>query len=712
MDTFFKDIAKINSIEGATTKLYSLFEKSKIEASVEFVIKAHEGQFRKSGEPYCVHPILVAAIVANYGGDDSMVISALLHDVVEDTHHDIDFINDRYGKDIAHLVEGLTKIVELREEELIPSNSNEKIVKSALTFRKMLLASISDIRVLVIKLCDRVHNMLTLNALPSNKQIRIAEETLLVYAPIAHRLGISKIKNVLEDLSFSYIFPNEYSKITNHLNDNIQKIHLKLNNFISQVEKLMLNNGFIKVDIEIKSRIKHAYSVYLKMQRKGITIEEVLDLLAIRILVQKPIDCYRALGVMHLKFNPLLTRLKDYIAMPKENGYQTIHTTVFADASIFEIQIRTFDMHKSAEFGVAAHWKYKSGGLSPNLEWLQNMEYKNDNPEEFLELMKNDLYSEEISVASPKGKSYPLPRGATALDFAYAVHSEIGDRARYAHINKKKCSLLTTLSNSDIVNIETADEPILRCSWINAVKTSRAKNQIKINCNNRLKDLDKIIAFNILRTIFVKPIDEIKLLLLDEGVKFHKITREITYLKDIKNRLKKRFALTTKLFEKIKIHRLKLKEYKFENIIIFSNQNISEVSFEHCCHPKRGDNIIAFKSRNKAIVHHKLCNKAFDKIKKNRKMLYVQWQKSDVSKYKLLFSIENTKGSLVKFLQFLADNDINITTVEVGKRDENYVEYGELEMESSIKDIKTLKKKLEMKSRVISLHYLNDAYKS
>ncbi len=712
MDKFFLKLKDINSIKDAKEKLFSLAPKKEIDDALQFCIKAHNGQFRKSGEPYSIHPILVACIVAYFNGDKSMVIASLLHDVVEDTHHSIDTIKVEFGEDVANIVEGLTKIVEIREEELTSSTSDEKLIKSALTFRKILLASIKDIRVLVIKLCDRVHNMLTLEALTPIKQKRIAEETLVVYAPIAHRLGIAMLKNILEDLSFYYVFPDEYQKIDKYIQSNTQKMQLKLNSFISKIEELLLSNGFIKVEIKISSRVKHLYSTYLKMQRKGVTMEEVLDLLAVRILVNEPLECYKVLGLIHLNFNPLIARFKDYISVPKENGYQTIHTTVFHDSLIFEIQIRTHNMHDTAELGVAAHWKYKAGAIHPNLDWLHKMEYKNNDVEEFYELVKNDLYSEDITVHSPKGNSFTLPRGATALDFAYEVHSEIGDKARFAYINKVKSSLLSELKNSDIVNIITGDELITRCSWQNAVKTSKAKNHIKISCNNRLKEVDRFVGINILETIFKRDFKKIEETLLEKDLvnNIYKIPRDLYFLKDIKSRLKTIYKNENKLLNLLNATKLKLREYKFDNILIYSNQNISDISFDYCCHPKKGDLIVAFKNNNKAIIHHKLCNKAVEKIKSHEQMLYVEWKTQDTIYYKTIISLEHKKGALAKFLQFLADININILKISLGKESEEFATYCEIEFESDVKDIKSLKEKLETKVKVIQLFHLNDAY--
>ena len=318
MTELLKNIKSCKTIERAKELLYFRIEFDEdIEKALNFCITYHEGQYRKSGEEYAVHPILVANIVAYYGGDKEMIIASLLHDVVEDTECTIEDIKKEFSESVANLVEGLTKIVEIRDENLISSAPEDRLAKSALSFRKMLVASIKDVRVLVIKLCDRLHNMLTIDALKEEKRKRIAEETLMVYAPIAHRLGISTIKNVLEDISFSVVLPKEYEKIDSYLKKNTQQLQLKLNHFISKVHTLLINNGFIDGEFEIEKRIKHHYSIYLKMQRKGISIEEVLDLLAIRIIVNKPLDCYKALGTIHLTLVLLYQDLKIMWRFPK-----------------------------------------------------------------------------------------------------------------------------------------------------------------------------------------------------------------------------------------------------------------------------------------------------------------------------------------------------------------------------------------------------------
>lgn len=711
---FLKQVAEITSPKAALELLYSMIEETpNIQNAVAFATQAHEDQRRRSGEPYIVHPLLVACIVAHFGGDEVMVSAALLHDVVEDTEWTLADITRDYGEDIASLVDGLTKIVAIRAEELPASHSNEKLVVAALSFRKMLITSVKDVRVLVVKLCDRLHNMLTLGALPPNKQRRISEETLVVYAPIAHRLGISSLKNELEDRSFYYIFPQEYRKIDDYFLSHKQTIQLKLNAFIQKVRKSLVQEGVPEGDFSIASRIKRHYSIYLKMQRKGISIDEVLDLLAIRVIVKTPLDCYKILGILHLKFKPIMSRFKDYIALPKENGYQTIHSTLFDDSAIFEVQIRTEDMHKSAEYGIAAHWKYKTGGNSgPSLDWLNKLQFQNNSIEEFYELVKNDLYREDIVVFSPDGDNYSLPIGAVVLDFAYAVHTEVGNRAKEAYVNNQKSSLLTTLKSGDIVKIITAKDTILRCSWIDAVKTSRAKSQIKMNCATRIKEIERKSAINIIATIFGKGAEEIEKFIQQNDLEdtIYRATTDVGFLKDVKNRIKNHYKRNAGFLEQIKFSILKLKELHFDNLIIETNHTINQAVFDYCCHPKFGDSIIAFKSGSKAFVHHKLCERAYLEIQKGVKMLYIDWLEDKLHTYKLIIALENQKGVLANFLTFLAKQDINVLGVELGSQKSTYATHCELRFESSIADIKELKSLFGNNYKIIEVQALKDAY--
>ncbi|PHO09018.1 bifunctional (p)ppGpp synthase/hydrolase [Malaciobacter canalis] len=712
MDPFIETIQGINTIDGAIEELKKhTIITPKLKDIINFTIKAHDNQFRKSGEPYAVHPLLVASITAYFSPDEAVVATSLLHDVVEDTEYDLTFVKENWGEDIAHMVDGLTKIVEIRESEFSSNLSihEAKTISSAMTFRKMLIASIDDVRVLLVKLCDRFHNMLTLDALPENKQKRIAEETLVVYVPIAHRLGISTLKNHLEDLAFYYIYPKEYNKIDKFIKDHQHAIQLTFNNFISNTKNILEKNGYDASKVKILSRIKHHYSIYLKMQRKGVSIDEVLDLLAIRVLVPEEIDCYKVLGHLHLAYKPLISRFKDYVSTPKENGYRTIHTTVFYNSKIYEIQIRSFEMHKIAEYGIAAHWKYKSGAQNgPNLNWLKSLEFSNENVEEFYADTKDDLYSEEIVVYSPHGDTFNLPRGSTAYDFAYAVHTDVGKYAFECFINKIKKPLLTELKSSDIVAIKTTDYPILRCSWVDMVKTNRAKKQIKVLCSHRQKELNELTGKNIIDTIFVRYTQEITNTHNFDSL--HKIANNLDFLRHVKKQIETRMIKEHGLVTRFKILASKLKKYKFDNILIYSNFSINSVSFDHCCHPKFGDDIVAFKDGNKAIIHHKMCDKAYKKIKSKQNMLFCKWTKDTLYPYKMVVSLANTKGELAKLLMYMSKYEGYILSVDYGREKHSYRQYCDIEFEINNSNVEEVRKIVEQKAKVIEFFSKKDAY--
>ncbi len=708
-------IEAIKSVDGAVDYLYSIIDKSEeLEDAISYSKEAHEGQFRKSGEPYVIHPILVAAIVASIAGDKAMVIAALLHDVVEDTKIEYDEVKARFGEDVALLVDGLTKIDSIRDAHLIPSSSNEKLVVSALSFRKMLLASIKDVRVLVIKLCDRLHNMLTLDALREQKQRRIAEETLVVYAPIAHRLGISFIKNMLEDISFAYLFKEENRKIDDYFKINFHAIEMRLAEFRESVQKILVLNGFCEDDFEILSRIKHKYSIYIKMQRKGIGIDEVLDLLAIRIIVKNDLDCYKVLGLIHLNFQPLSSRFKDYIAVPKDNGYETIHTSVFYNKAIFEVQIRTYDMHKTAELGIAAHWKYKSGGAETiKFDWLNNLSYQNDSVEESYDLMKNDLYSDDIVVFSPKGEPFTLPRGAVVLDYAYAVHSEIGNRAKSALINRVKTSLVSELYNGNIVKIELENEPITRCSWIDVVKTSKAKTNMKLLCSARLKDIDTKSSINIVATAMRLSSSRVEEWFDNfECERQYMIPKDIDLFREILHKYIVEIGSNSRFKSFLSRHKFKLKSYNIANFEIFSTQSVNDVVFDYCCHPKIGDEVVAFLEKSKAHIHHKMCQNAIKQIEQKKSMLFVRWDKVSVFSYHMIVSLQSGIGSLAHFLDYLAKLKLDINSVELGKHKSETTNYCEIGFETKEADINALRAKIERKIKIVHLARRDDAYKN
>ncbi|WP_372999139.1 bifunctional (p)ppGpp synthetase/guanosine-3',5'-bis(diphosphate) 3'-pyrophosphohydrolase [Sulfurimonas sp.] len=706
-------VKHIHDVDSAQEYLFSQITPSdKLREALEYSKTAHTEQFRKSGQPYIIHPILVASIVSSITDDESMAIAALLHDVVEDTDITIEKITELFGSDVSHLVEGLTKIDNIRDSELIPSTSNERLVVSALSFRKMLLASIEDVRVLVVKLCDRLHNMLTLDALPDHKQVRIAEETLVVYAPIAHRLGISFLKNILEDLSFSYLFKEEKHHIDNYLDTNYHAIEMKLDEFKESIHKLLSKNGFCEDDFEILSRVKHRYSIYLKMQRKGVSIDEVLDLLAVRILTTDPVKCYNILGLIHLHFQPLSSRFKDYIAVAKDNGYQTIHTTVFYETAIFEVQIRTFDMHKTAELGVAAHWKYKSGGNNIKLDWLHNLGYQNESVEDFYALIKNDLYSEDIAVFSPRGEAFTLPRGAVVLDYAYTVHTAVGNTAKSALVNKVKTPLLSELQNGDIVKINVADDIITRCSWIDAVKTSKAKTNMRFNCNARVRDINAKSSVNIVAAAMNLNHSRV-----EEWFDRHNCEKrasipfDIEHFRDVIHKYTMEISQNSRFKRFLSRHRFKLKPYNIRGTEIYSTSHVSDIVFDYCCHPKSGDEIVAFLEKGKAHIHHKMCKSAVKKLEANEPMLFVRWEKQNVYNYNVIVSLPSGKGTLADFLNFLVKLNIDINSIELGKNKSESSRYCELGFESKEADINSLRAKMEQKIKVIHLIRTDDAYR-
>ena len=713
-------VCACHTLEDAKDILYSVAKPTGILLkAVDYCISSHDGQTRKSGEPYSIHPILVTSFVAHMGGDESMLIAALLHDVVEDTECDEEQLTFDFGKDVCSLVNGLTKIVAIRKDELVSSSSNEKLTASAMSFRKMLLASIEDVRVLFIKLCDRLHNMLTLDVLRPDKQKRIAEETLVVYAPIAHRLGISAIKNILEDLAFKYVMPEEYAKIDDFINDAKQQLQLKINEFSQKVSEQLLANGFSEDSFEIQKRIKHYYSIYLKMQRKGISLEEILDLLAVRIIVPDELDCYLVLGILHTNFNPLTARFKDYIALPKQNGYRTLHTTLFDDQSIIEAQIRTFNMHKTAEYGLAAHWKYKhSGAVAVKTDWLKDISQIDEHektPEDLYEFAKDSLYVEDIAVYSPTGRIFTLPRGATALDYAYEIHSEVGLHASEAYINKIKVPLLTELKNGDIVRIITGDEPKLRCSWLNSVKTGKARVTIRNYCRQKLREINEKVARKIISAIFSRPVDVIESWILSENLskKIFKVSTDSAFLQDVVNALKK--------YGKDKIlgigglgKKYEIKKQKCDNIVIYSNYKITSAEFDYCCNPKRGDDIMGFRHGHRAVVHHKLCERASKLLENGEEMIFVRWTKVAPDRYKIILSLENKRGSLAEFLTDLAKLKIDLVTINLADGgEEDSAEYFELVIQIVENvDSQKVMESLKNKYKIVEFSSLADAYSS
>ncbi len=452
-------------------------EQERIHQAFEFISEKHREQVRKSGEPYVVHPLHVAKILSDLNMDVTTVLAGLLHDTLEDTETTYEEIEGLFGKDVAEIVEGVTKIGKIRFRNLKEAQAEN--------FRKLILATAKDIRVVIVKLADRLHNMRTLNYLRRDKRLRIAEETLSVYAPIAHRLGMWEIKRSLEDLSFKYLYPREYERLRKFVSHSLEDLEIYLKKFVIPKVKKELSKAGIKA--EITYRPKHLYSVWQKTIRKNISLEEVHDLLGVRIIVDTVQECYIVLGLIHSLFKPVPGKFKDYISLPKPNLYQSLHTTVIADkGKMVEFQIRTWEMHLRAEKGIAAHWAYKEGKERAHEEeiftWLRELVENiqgSKNPSEVLDNLKRELFSEEVFVFTPKGDLVVLPYGATPVDFAYHIHTEVGNHCTGAKVNGRIVPLNYKLQSGDQVEIITSPNKDPNPDWLKFVVTSKAKNRIK-----------------------------------------------------------------------------------------------------------------------------------------------------------------------------------------------------------------------------------------
>src|SRR5581483_9076197 len=451
---------------------------ARIEEAAEFGASAHKGQKRLSGEPFIAHPVAAAALLADLHLDADTLIAAILHDVIEDTPTPKDQLAARFGADVAELVDGVTKL------DAIQFKSREEA--QAESFRKMLLAMVRDLRVILVKLADRTHNMRTIEAMPLPRRRAVARETLEIYAPIAERLGLYNLKLELEDLGFEALYPHRYEVLARAL----RKARGNQKEFLKKLEQ-QLTGALVKNEIHarVETREKHLYSIYKKMLRKRASLAEIVDVYGLRIIADKPDTCYRALGVVHSVFKPMPGRFKDYIAIPRVNGYQSLHTTLFGPNGVpIEAQIRTEDMHRVAESGIAAHWKYKTGADAESMrqqqrarEWLSNLvELQEDgNSEEFLESVKVDLFPDKAYVFTPKGEILRLPSGATVVDFAYAVHTDIGNRCVAAKVDRRLTPLRTVLRNGQTVEIITAKGAMPNPSWVNFVVTAKARSAIR-----------------------------------------------------------------------------------------------------------------------------------------------------------------------------------------------------------------------------------------
>jgi guanosine-3',5'-bis(diphosphate) 3'-pyrophosphohydrolase len=495
------DVAPVVPAPGLVEQLYAELEQkiralrpkddlAQLEKAYRMAAEAHKDQLRQSGEPYMIHPLHVTLILADMQMDMVALITGLLHDTVEDTSLSLEQIKKEFGPEVAACVDGVTKLSKLK------LYSREE--RQAENVRKMLLAMVNDIRVIIVKLADRLHNMRTLGALPPERQLRISQETAEIYAPIAHRLGMGKVRGELEDLSFRYLEPEAWADLMREIESQRLQNEEYLNKMRHDVE---INLRRENIPVRVEARIKRPYSVFQKMKRQKIALDQVYDLLALRIITDSVKNCYAALGVIHNEWHPIPGRIKDFIAIPRPNLYQSLHTSVIgAGGRSFEIQIRTEEMHRLAEEGIAAHWKYKEGRKGPGaddqrIKWLRQLvEWQQEmrDPGEFISTLKVDLYPEEVYTFTPMGKVIPLPREATPIDFAYAIHSDVGNTCVGAKVNGRIVPLKYNLKNGDVVEILTQQGHQPSKDWLGMVKTPRARNKIKhlINATEHAKAIE------------------------------------------------------------------------------------------------------------------------------------------------------------------------------------------------------------------------------
>ena len=681
-----------------------LLRKAYIFSAVE-----HKGQTRASGEPYLVHPLEVAAILADMRMDPACVAVGLLHDVLEDTLTDPDKIKEYFGDDVLHIVEGVTKISK------IPFSTSEE--RQAENFRKLLLAMVDDLRVILVKLADRLHNMRTLQYLPEERRQRIARETMDIYAPLAGRLGMSKIKNELEDLSFQYLEPQSYKELLAR----VESKRKWATAFIEKVKATVLEKLKDAIEATVEGRIKRLYSIHQKLRRQRIDLEQVYDFVALRILVNSIPDCYAALGVLHNMWRPVPGRIKDFIAMPRPNGYQSLHTSVIGDdGQRFEIQIRTLEMHRVAEEGIAAHWRYKEGRtgfdkddqafswLRQLLEWQQEVK----DPHEFLNSLKLDLYPEEVYCFTPKGEVKTLPRGACPIDFAYAIHTEVGHRCVGARVNGKLVPLRYKLKNGDILEILTAPGHNPSRDWLSLAVTNKARAKIR----HYLNTAEKQQALEIGRKHFERELKRYDLTLrklsadptrlealaqeLGAGTRLEDLFTAVGYGKLSMRQVLARLVPAEKLqappqpdkprplTDAVK----RLLRVEAERVKVKGGDDDLLIYRARCCNPIMGEPIVGYITRGKGVsVHSKSCPNVTNLLYDPERKIAVEWERGAEAAYDVRISVEveDRPGLLAAITALLADMKTDIRNAGVRTFDDRTAS---IELTLRIQDLKHLDK--------------------
>jgi GTP pyrophosphokinase len=673
-----------------------------------FSAKEHKGQVRRSGEPYLNHPLGVADILADLRLDPVSVVVGLLHDVLEDTLTTPPTLEALFGREIASLVDSLSKI------SRIHFSSREE--QQAESFRKMMLAMTGDIRVILVKLADRLHNMRTLDFLDPPQRQRIALETLEIYAPIANRLGIGKIRAELEDLALRHLDPQGYQTLLERL-EKRRKVSEEFIRSIRDTIRARLEEAGLQA--EIQGRVKHLYSIYSKMKRQGIDVDQVYDYVAFRVVAPTVRDCYSALGVIHSQWRPVPGRFKDFIAMPKPNMYQSLHTSVITDkGQPFEVQIRTADMHRTAQEGIAAHWKYKEGRAASerdehSVQWLrQILEWQQEHrdPREFLKLVKVDLYPEEVYAFTPKGDVKSLPRGATPVDFAYAIHTEVGNRCVGARINGKLVPLRTPLQNGDIVEILTAPGQRPKRDWLNVAVTSRARSKIRhflsVFERQQSVDLGRSLLEKEARKHRLKMAQVLESPSLGDFLtatghgSVEDLLAAVGYGKVTAGQVLSRVVPSQEM-EKPRESRLGGAVRRALGLggrgFAVRVKGIDEVMVyrARCCNPIRGEAIVGYITRGKGVsVHAERCSNVERLLMNPERRIEVSWDRAGGDLYEVQVRVdsEDRKGLLARITSVIAEAEVNIKNVEARTFED---QRGQIDLWLEVKEIGHLEKLLD-----------------
>jgi GTP diphosphokinase / guanosine-3',5'-bis(diphosphate) 3'-diphosphatase len=683
-----------------------------LEKAFRFAADRHKGQKRSSGEPYMLHPLLVTRQLAEMHMDMTALETGLLHDVVEDTSATIDEIRKNFGAEVAACVDGVTKLSKL--------NLASREERQAESVRKMLLAMVNDIRVIVVKLADRLHNMRTLGHLSRERQLRIAEETMEIYAPIAHRLGMGKIRGELEDLAFQYLEPEASETLLREFEAARASNEVFLAEIKHTVEVLLAREGIVA---RVDGRVKRAYSVFQKLKRQKITLDQVYDLLAVRIITDSVKNCYAALGVIHNEWHPIPGRIKDFIAIPRPNLYQSLHTSVMGPGGRhFEVQIRTDEMHRIAEEGIAAHWKYKEGrkGAAEDdqrVAWLRQLvEWQSEmrDPGEFMSTLKVDLYPEEVYTFTPKGKVIILPRDATPIDFAYAIHSDVGNSCIGAKVNGRIVQLKYGLRNGDVVEILTQANHLPSKDWLSLVKTSKARNKIKhvINTTERVKAIEigeKYLEREARRLgVAMKGVTKAQMESVASEYGYSKIeelSAALGYGKYSARQVLQKLAPdqirqetpepavtaeparpTGAMQPAPGDHDLVIKVKGIDDLLVYRAP---------CCNPIRGEAIVGYVTRGKGVAVHSLnCSNVQNLLYEVERKIDVEWARSTSAPFPVKFTVltEDRPGMLSQLTTALFNEQTNIRSLETRADDIHHSTGAVIDMTIEVKDKKQLER--------------------